>query len=103
MAQILEAFRRARETSGRPTVILARTIKGKGVSFMENEAGWHGVAPNKEQFEKALPELLNPGFPRARVDALLERAATTAAEITATPKPPFHGSLVIIGGIPRTR
>ena len=86
MAQILEAFRRARETSGRPTVILARTIKGKGVSFMENEAGWHGVAPNKEQFEKALPELLNPGFPRARVDALLERAATTAAEITRNTK-----------------
>jgi DNA/RNA-binding domain of Phe-tRNA-synthetase-like protein len=41
-----------------PTVLLARTIKGKGVSFMENEASWHGTPPNKEQFENALPELL---------------------------------------------
>ena len=58
--QILEAFARARQETTKPTVILARTIKGKGVSFMENEASWHGTAPKKEQFEKALPELLTP-------------------------------------------
>lgn len=81
MAQILDAFTRARDVSGRPSVVLARTIKGKGVSFMENEAGWHGVAPTKDQFEKALPELLTPDFPRARVDLLLKRAATSALEI----------------------
>jgi len=81
MAQILDAFTRAREASGRPTAILARTIKGKGVSFMENEAAWHGVAPKKGQFEKALPELLTPDFPRARVDSLLKRASATALEI----------------------
>ena len=86
MRQILDAFARARETSGRPTVILARTIKGKGVSFMENEASWHGTAPKKEQFEKALPELLTPDFPRSRVDALLQRARTTAGEIAQKTK-----------------
>ena len=80
-AQILEAFSRASQTAGRPTVILARTIKGKGVSFMENEASWHGTPPKKEQFEKALPELLTPDFPRTRVETLLKRAAANAAEV----------------------
>ena len=47
MEQILAAFAQARATQGKPTVLLARTIKGKGVSFMENEAGWHGTPPNK--------------------------------------------------------
>jgi len=86
MPQILDAFTRARQETGRPTVILAKTIKGKGVSFMENEASWHGVAPKKEQFEKALPELLTPDFPRARVDALLQRAATSAREAARNAK-----------------
>ncbi|MGB9512392.1 MAG: transketolase, partial [Candidatus Acidiferrum sp.] len=80
MSQILDAFSRARQESGKPTVILARTIKGKGVSYMENEASWHGTAPKKDQFEKALTELLTPDFPRSRVDALLQRAATSARE-----------------------
>ena len=40
-----------------PTAIIANTIKGKGVSFMENNAGWHGKAPNTEQYEKAIKEL----------------------------------------------
>ncbi|HYA61858.1 MAG TPA: transketolase [Candidatus Sulfotelmatobacter sp.] len=86
MLQILDAFARARKETTRPTVILAHTIKGKGVSFMENEASWHGVAPKKEQFEKALPELLTPAFPKARVEALLQRAATNAREVTRTTK-----------------
>ena len=80
MPQILDAFARAKQEAERPTVILARTIKGKGVSYMENEAAWHGTAPKKEQFEKALTELLTPDFPRSRVDALLQRAATNAGE-----------------------
>ena len=42
---------------GKPTAIIARTVKGKGVSFMENNAGWHGKAPNQEQFEAAMAEL----------------------------------------------
>jgi transketolase len=81
MPQILDAFARARQEQARPTVILARTVKGKGVSFMENEAGWHGVAPKKEQFAKAMIELLTPEFPRARVDALLQRAAANAKRV----------------------
>ena len=44
---------------GKPSIIIAQTIKGKGVSFMENEAGWHGQAPNKEQTEKALIDINN--------------------------------------------
>lgn len=55
--EILEAFKKARETKGCPTVIIAKTVKGKGVSFMENQAGWHGAAPTKEQCEQALKEL----------------------------------------------
>ncbi|MCL2559703.1 MAG: transketolase [Turicibacter sp.] len=55
--QIAKAFADARETKGMPTAIVAKTVKGSGVSFMENEAGWHGVAPNKEQLDLALTEL----------------------------------------------
>lgn len=54
---ITEAVGTARSTKGRPTMIIANTIKGKGVSFMENQVGWHGTAPNPEQKEKALAEL----------------------------------------------
>lgn len=57
MQAILDALAAAREEKGRPTVILAATVKGKGVSFMENQAGWHGKAPNDEQFAQARSEL----------------------------------------------
>lgn len=55
------AFDEARATKGMPTVIIAKSIKGKGVSFMENEASWHGVAPNDEQYEAAMAELEKAG------------------------------------------
>ena len=55
--QIEAAFAEAAATKGQPTVILAKTVKGKGVSFMENNAGWHGKAPNDEQFAQAKAEL----------------------------------------------
>ena len=51
------ALAEARAEKGRPSVILAKTVKGKGVSFMENDAGWHGKAPNAEQYERAMAEL----------------------------------------------
>ena len=51
------AFAEARQVKGQPTVLIAKTVKGKGVSFMENNAGWHGKAPNAEQYEKAVAEL----------------------------------------------
>jgi len=55
--QIENAVNEAKTVKGKPTIIIAETVKGKGVSFMENEAGWHGTAPNKEQAQKALEEL----------------------------------------------
>jgi transketolase len=55
--QIAAALDKAKTVKGKPTAILAATVKGKGVSFMENQVGWHGTAPNKEQYEQATAEL----------------------------------------------
>ena len=55
--QIRAAFKEARATKGQPTCIVMKTVKGKGVSFMENEAGWHGKATNDEEFKVAMAEL----------------------------------------------
>ena len=55
--QIIDAFQTAKLTKGVPTAIIAKTIKGKGVSFMENSAGWHGKAPNEEEYNKAMEDL----------------------------------------------
>ncbi len=57
MAEILSAYKKAQETSGKPSIIIAHTIKGKGVSFMENVVDFHGRAPTKEETQKALEEL----------------------------------------------
>jgi len=57
LTQIIDAVNKAKETKGKPTVIILKSVKGKGVSFMENQAGWHGAAPNKEQYEQAIAEL----------------------------------------------
>lgn len=54
---IIEAIEEAKKTKGIPTMIIAETVKGKGVSFMENAVGWHGTAPNKEQRDQAIAEL----------------------------------------------
>lgn len=55
--EILEALEKAKATKGKPTVIIAKTVKGKGVSFMENVCGFHGVAPTPEETERAIKEL----------------------------------------------
>lgn len=55
--EIFDALDKAKETKGKPTVIIAKTVKGKGVSFMENVCGFHGVAPTLEETEKAIKEL----------------------------------------------
>jgi transketolase len=79
MQQLVAAFAKARATVGKPTVILADTIKGKGVSFMENQPGWHGKAPNREELNAALNELgLSEGL---HVDPLLEKAKSYQAEV----------------------
>ena len=59
--QIEAAFKEARKIKGMPTAIIAKTIKGKGVSFMEDQAGWHGKAPNDEQYAQAMEELEKAG------------------------------------------
>ncbi len=55
--QIDAAFKKAKETKGMPTAIVCKTVKGKGVSFMENNAGWHGKAPNDEEYATAMADL----------------------------------------------
>ena len=57
MDEIKNAIAAAKATKGKPTVIIAKSIKGKGVSYMENQASWHGSAPNDEQYEQAMKEL----------------------------------------------
>lgn len=56
-SEILGAFKQARECSGKPTMIIAKTVKGKGVSFMENNPGWHGKAPNEDELKQAIADL----------------------------------------------
>ena len=55
--KIIQAFEKAKRVKGKPTVIIAKTIKGKGVSFMENKAEWHGKAPSEEEYNIAIKEL----------------------------------------------
>lgn len=56
--QIIEAFENAKKITGKPTAIIAKTIKGKGVSFMENQASWHGKAPTEEELTQAMQDLI---------------------------------------------
>lgn len=64
--QIRNAFTEAKNTKGQPTAIIMKSVKGKGVSFMENNAGWHGKAPNDEEFEVAMADL-------AKIDEALQK------------------------------
>ncbi len=59
--EIAAAFKEARETKGQPTAIIAKTVKGKDVSFMENQTSWHGAAPNDEQYATAMADLEKVG------------------------------------------
>jgi transketolase len=83
MAQVVEALERAKQnSSGKPVLILAETVKGKGVSFMENAAGWHGKSPNRQELDKAL-ELLGVAG-QVPVEQMLARARTYQQEIDAS-------------------
>lgn len=62
MEQLEAAFKKARQVKGMPTAIIMKTLKGKGVSFMENQASWHGAAPNDEQYEIAMKDLEKEGM-----------------------------------------
>ena len=57
LGQLMDAYDRAQDSKGSPSVIIAHTVKGKGISFAENKCEWHGAAPNREQLKKALEEL----------------------------------------------
>ena len=57
IGKLIDAFDKAAQAKGKPTVIIAHTIKGKGVSFIENKCEWHGIAPKKEEYERAVKEL----------------------------------------------
>ena len=90
MLQIMEALDIARQHKGRPTVIIANTVKGKGVSFIENIAGWHGKAPNHEQMLQGLQELGLEG--KIDVPRLLKNADAyqiEAMEILEAKQPKF--------------
>ncbi len=78
LGEILSAFERAAATPKFPTVVIAHTVKGKGVSFMENQAGWHGIAPDREKFEKAMIDLTTPAVPLERQVAMLAQAQAHA-------------------------
>ena len=90
---ILSAFDRSASTVGRPSLIIAHTVKGKGVSFMENQAGWHGIAPDREKFEKAMVDLATPAVTAERQSAMLAQAqahAQTAATKARAGMPQFR-------------
>lgn len=79
--QILDAFQQAKQNKGKPTVIIANTIKGKGVDFMENVCGWHGRAPTIAQMREALKQLgVDTKLP---VDDLLKKAEVYQAKVTS--------------------
>jgi len=79
MAQVVEALEKAKACKGKPSVIIAQCVKGKGVSFMENIAGWHGKVPNKDEMMKGLIEL---GLTdKINVDAMLKRASDYQKEV----------------------
>lgn len=84
--EILDAFKKARKTKGKPTVIIANTIKGKGVTYAENVVGYHGIAPKdgrsgRESLDKALEDIGDPQFTKERVDELLKVAEDYQKEV----------------------
>jgi transketolase len=90
MSEILRAFEEARAVKGRPTVILAATIKGKGVDFMEDVAGWHGKAPNEEQMWDGLRQLgLDKKLPVKRLLKKAESYQKKATKILEAKQPRF--------------
>lgn len=84
--QIAEAFEQAKTVKGKPSVIVAATIKGRGISFMEDQGGWHGLAPKKEQFDAAMGEILPETIGQERLNKLLDYAHGWATDATKKAK-----------------
>ena len=76
--QIDAAFKEAKTVKGQPTAIIAKTVKGKGVSFMENQVGWHGKAPNDEEYKVAMEELEKAG------EALCQKAVNCRKQVSCS-------------------
>ena len=93
MEQIVETLERVKQsTDGRPTMLICYTVKGKGVSFMENVAGWHGLAPNVEELNKALHEMkIAAKIPVAELLASAKAFQTTVDEKLKNKMPTFSG------------
>jgi len=86
MSQILSSLEESQKTKGKPTVIIAHTIKGKGISFAENRVGYHGIAPKdgrtgKESLNQALKDIGDPQFTKEKVDSLLQIATAYQKEV----------------------
>jgi len=86
MSQILSSLEEAQKTKGKPTVIIAHTVKGKGVSFAENQVGYHGIAPKdgrsgKESLDQALKDIGDPQFTKEKVNCLLKIASDYQSEV----------------------
>jgi transketolase len=91
MAQVLEALQKAKAGLGKPVVIIANTVKGKGVSFIEDVAGWHGKAPNHEEMLKGLQELgLEDKLPIQKLLQKAERYQQSVNDQLAAKMPHFH-------------
>ena len=86
---LIAAFQEAAKTKGKPTVIVAKTVKGKGVSFMENQAGWHGRAPNKDELGRALSELGATHLPKDEMIALADAHQKKATDGIESSMPKF--------------
>lgn len=87
--QLMDAFERAKSVKGKPTVILAKTLKGKGVSFLEDKEGWHGRPLPKDLAEKALSELALTDEQIALARSLKVRPPERVAAVAANPHPPI--------------
>jgi transketolase len=87
--QLIAAFEEAARTKGKPTVIIAKTVKGKGVSFMENQAGWHGRAPNKAELDQGLKELKVEYLPKDEMIRIAEEHQKKADAAVEAGMPKF--------------
>ncbi|MCK5767807.1 MAG: transketolase [Candidatus Atribacteria bacterium] len=86
MSQVLSSLEESQKTKGKPTVIIAHTIKGKGISFAENRVGYHGIAPKdgrsgKESLDQALKDIGDPQFTKEKVDQLLALSSSYQREV----------------------
>jgi len=89
VSELERAFAEAAKTKGKPTIVIANTVKGKGVSFMEGQVGWHGRAPNRDELDRALAELKLEYLPRDEMIAIAKAHQAAADERVNAMVPKF--------------